>query len=247
MPELNQNIPRHIAIIMDGNGRWATKRGKLRVVGHRAGLRAVRKVVNSALQQGVSVLTLYAFSSENWNRPIPEVAALMSLFIHALNREIGSLHKRNIKLHVIGDTSRFDSKLQKMIEKSQLLTMHNSRLILNIAANYGGRWDIIQATKRLISLTEQKQLSVNEIDETLFTQQLSLAGLPEIDLVIRTGGECRISNFLLWQVAYAELYFTDTLWPDFDELQFMQAIHSFQSRGRRFGGANPLFSEITSC
>lgn len=247
MSELNQSFPKHIAIIMDGNGRWATQRGKRRAMGHKAGLKTVRKIVRSASRKGISALTLYAFSSENWSRPVIEVTALMSLFIYALSREINSLHRNNIKLHVIGDMTRFDAQLQQLIQNAQLLTVNNTGLALNIAANYGGRWDIVETAKKIITLTEKKQLSINEVDETFFSKQLSLSDLPEIDLVIRTGGEYRISNFLLWQVAYAEFYFTETLWPDFNELQFMQAIRSFQSRERRFGGAKEHSTRVISC
>lgn len=235
MPELNIGIPKHIAIIMDGNGRWANQRGQPRAAGHRAGLKVVRKIVRVASKTGIQALTLYAFSSENWNRPETEVSALMALFIYALNREVKRLHQNNIKLHIIGDISRFNPQLQKMIYQAQTLTEHNTGLVLNIAANYGGHWDIIQATKKLVTEIEQNRLSLDQLDESIFQKQLCLAGLPDVDLVIRTGGECRISNFLVWQIAYAELYFIETLWPDFDESAFMQAIEVFQSRERRFG------------
>lgn len=248
MPQYNVGVPKHIAIIMDGNGRWAKQRGLLRAIGHRAGLKAVRKAVRFASNQGVAALTLYAFSSENWNRPEEEVSALMSLFVYALNREVKSLHKNNIQLRIIGDISRFNAQLQKMIEKAQLLTANNTGLVLNIAANYGGRWDIIHATQSIMRDVKQGFIAVEHIDEQLFSRYLSLSGLPEIDLVIRTGGECRISNFLLWQVAYAEFYFTEVLWPDFDDTVFNSAINEFMYRERRFGGVNTeQHSEELSC
>lgn len=247
MSELNPSFPKHVAIIMDGNGRWAAQRGKLRAIGHQAGLKTVRKIVNSASKKGISALTLYAFSSENWSRPATEVSALMALFIYALNREINSLHKNNIQLRVIGDVSRFNEQLQLLIQKAQQRTKHNTGLVLTVAANYGGRWDIIEATKKVIGQIEKNQLSLDKLDETLFTQYISLSDLPEIDLVIRTGGEYRISNFLLWQIAYAEFYFTETLWPDFSETEFRQAITAFQSRERRFGGAQEHSTEVISC
>ncbi|WP_392566357.1 polyprenyl diphosphate synthase [Utexia brackfieldae] len=235
MPGLNIGIPKHVAIIMDGNGRWANQRGQSRAIGHRAGLKVVRKIVRAASEKGILALTLYAFSSENWNRPETEVSALMALFIYALNREVKRLHQNNIKLRIIGDISRFNQQLQKMIYQAQSLTENNTGLVLNIAANYGGHWDILQATKKLIAQIEDNQLSLAQLDEAVFQKQLCLADLPDVDLVIRTGGECRISNFLVWQIAYAELYFIETLWPDFDESAFMQAIEVFQSRERRFG------------
>ena len=232
------HTPRHVAIIMDGNGRWAKQRGQLRAIGHRAGLKAVRNAVKFASQKQITALTLYAFSSENWNRPEKEVDALMSLFIYALNHEVKKLHKNNIQLRIVGDISRFSAQLQNMIESAQKLTASNTGLKLNIAANYGGRWDIVNAAKCLIEDVQGQKLSADQVDENSFKQYLCLNNLPEVDLVIRTGGEYRVSNFLLWQIAYAELYFTEVLWPDFDEMVFQSAINEFMERERRFGEVN---------
>lgn len=228
-------IPNHVAIIMDGNGRWAKNRNQLRAVGHRAGLKAVRKTVQYASSVGIKAITLYAFSSENWKRPEQEVSSLMSLFVYALKREAKSLHKNNIRLNIIGDISRFPIQLQKMINDVQLMTANNTGLVLNIAANYGGRWDIINTMKNIITKINNKELSIDDLDENLISNNICLHTLPEIDLVIRTGGEYRISNFLLWQIAYSELYFTDILWPDFDQEALEDAISAFNNRERRFG------------
>ncbi|WP_392564784.1 isoprenyl transferase [Orbus wheelerorum] len=230
-----KHIPNHVAIIMDGNGRWAKNRNQLRVVGHRAGLKAVRKVVRHASSIGIKALTLYAFSSENWKRPEQEVSSLMSLFVYALNREAKTLNKNNIRLNIIGDISRFSAQLQTMIADVQNMTRNNTGLVLNIAANYGGRWDITQAIKQIISKVDNNLLSIDEINEDIVNEQLSLHDLPAIDLVIRTGGEHRISNFLLWQIAYSEFYFTDILWPDFGLDSLDEAISIFNKRERRFG------------
>jgi undecaprenyl diphosphate synthase len=216
----NKNIPQHIAIIMDGNGRWAQLQGKGRVAGHKAGVDSVRAVVASARKSNVKALTLFAFSSENWQRPAKEVGVLMDLFMYVLTKEVKRLHKHNIRFQVIGDLSRFSDDLQKNIAKSERLTINNTGLVLSIAANYGGRWDIAQAAKKLASDVNQGIISLDDINEDSLNQQTSLADLPTLDLLIRTGGDCRISNFLLWQVAYAELFFTDILWPDFNEKKF---------------------------
>lgn len=231
-----QKMPQHVAIIMDGNGRWAKERGRLRVVGHRYGAQAVRKAVNFAALHQIKVLTLYAFSSENWNRPEAEVSALMKLFMRALRSDVKKLHQNNIKLKVIGDTSKFSWALQQQINESETLTSNNSRLILNIAANYGGQWDILQATQQLATKVQQGELSVADITADTFQHALTTADQPPVDLLIRTSGEQRISNFLLWQLAYAELYFSTVLWPDFDEACFTDAILAYQQRDRRFGG-----------
>lgn len=228
-------IPKHIGIIMDGNGRWAKNRNLLRIVGHRAGLRAVRRTVERANELGVKVLTLYAFSSENWNRPEQEVSALMALFIYALNKEVKILHRNNIQLNIIGDITRFPAQIQKMIKLAQAKTMNNTGLILNIAANYGGRWDIVNSVKKLINQYERQSITLDMIDEEAINKEIALYGLPAVDLVIRTGGEYRISNFLLWQIAYSELYFTDVLWPDFNKETLDDAISEFIKRERRFG------------
>ncbi|MWN89140.1 isoprenyl transferase [Gilliamella sp. Pra-s65] len=229
-------IPSHVAIIMDGNGRWAQLRNQLRVVGHRAGLKTVRKIVTYAASLKVKVLTLYAFSSENWKRPSDEVSALISLFIYALNREIKNLHKNNVRLNIIGDISRFNEHLQNMIIGAQNLTKDNSGLVLNIAANYGGRWDILQSAKKMAMQVKLGEITLDEVTEDRFNSEMCMSEFPEVDLVIRTGGEYRISNFLLWQIAYSEFYFTDTLWPDFNQILFDEAINAFNARERRFGG-----------
>ena len=229
-------IPNHVAIIMDGNGRWAQQRKQLRAVGHRAGLKAVRKIVTYAATLGIKVLTLYAFSSENWKRPENEVSALISLFIYALNREMKSLHKNNVRLNIIGNISQFNDDLQNMIINAEQLTKDNSGLVLNVAANYGGRWDILQSTKKMAKQVFDGKITLDDITEERFNSEMSMHEFPEVDLVIRTGGEYRISNFLLWQIAYSELYFTDVLWPDFNQTLFDKAIDVFNTRERRFGG-----------
>lgn len=238
MNELNPtNIPKHVAIIMDGNGRWAKQQGKMRVFGHTNGVKAVRRSVSYARQIGVQSLTLYAFSSENWNRPEAEVSALMTLFMQALDREVKKLHKNNIKLLILGDKSRFSDKLQEKIAKAEKLTENNTALTVNIAANYGGCWDIVQAAQKLAGQVKAGELAPEQINEELFQQMLVTKAQPPVDLLIRTSGEQRISNFLLWQIAYAELYFTDVLWPDFNEEEFNRAVFAFQQRERRFGGS----------
>ena len=231
----NKNTPQHVAIIMDGNGRWAQLQGKGRVSGHRAGVASVRAVVASARKSNVKALTLFAFSSENWQRPEKEVSVLMDLFMYVLTKEVKRLHKHNIRFQVIGDLSRFSDKLQRNIAKSEQLTSENTGLVLSVAANYGGRWDIAQAAKKLASDVQQGTMTLDDINEQTLNAQTCLADLPALDLLIRTGGDYRISNFLLWQAAYAELYFTDILWPDFNEAQFEQAINCFDQRERRFG------------
>lgn len=220
---------------MDGNGRWAQQRGKLRTFGHKAGVEAVRASVRLAREVGVESLTLFAFSSENWQRPHEEVSLLMKLFSLVLKSEINKLNKNDICLKVIGDISAFDKKLQQKIHKAEALTANNKSLTLNIAANYGGRWDIIKASRRLAEKAQNGELDPDTIDEAMFNKYTSTSSLPELDLLIRTGGDHRVSNFLLWQCAYAEFYFTDVLWPDFDESEFTSAIKDFSNRQRRFG------------
>lgn len=229
------NIPKHVAIIMDGNGRWAQKRGLPRVAGHKAGVETVRSVITTCVEKGIEVVTLFAFSSENWRRPEKEVSLLMSLFLVALQREVKKLHKNGVCLRVVGDISAFDNKIQEQIKKSEELTKDNKRLVLNVAANYGGQWDITQSVKLLAKKIEAGELKAEEITSSLISENLSMSDLPEPDLFIRTGGEQRISNFLIWQLAYSELYFTDTLWPDFDKHEFELALESFAGRQRRFG------------
>ena len=231
----NQSLPKHVAIIMDGNGRWAQQRGKIRVAGHKAGVASVRQVVSTASRMGIKALTLFAFSSENWRRPETEVSALMELFMFVLAREVRKLHDSNIRLRVIGDIHGFSERLQKKISEAESLTAHNDGLTLNIAANYGGRWDIVQATQKLTAKICDGSLKPEQINEALLAEHLSMADIPDVDLLIRTGGDHRVSNFLLWQIAYAELSFTPVLWPDFGEEQFLDAIASFISRERRFG------------
>lgn len=242
---MNENVtipqsamPRHVAIIMDGNGRWAKEKGKLRLVGHKNGVQAVRKAVIFAAQNGIQSLTLYAFSSENWARPESEVRGLMDLFMLALKREVGKLDKNNIKLQILGDVSKFSLSLQKKIVEAEQITANNNGLILNIAANYGGRWDIVQAAQQLAQQVKSGCLQPQEITPERFQQHLVTQQQPEVDLLIRTSGEQRISNFLLWQLAYAELYFSPVLWPDFDEQEFANAIAVFQTRERRFGATD---------
>ncbi len=224
-------MPKHIAIIMDGNGRWATKRFLPRVAGHVKGVDAVRGIVEACIKRDIAFLTLFAFSSENWRRPADEVSLLMRLFVTALEKEVKKMHDNNIRLKIVGDLSRFDLPLQEAIQQAQELTAANTRLTVTICANYGGRWDIVQAVNKLTSANP----SQNDITEDMLGSHLSMAYAPEPDLFIRTGGETRISNFLLWQLAYTELYFTDTFWPDFNAKALDEAIHSYQARERRFG------------
>ncbi|PMR80325.1 polyprenyl diphosphate synthase [Halomonas urumqiensis] len=228
-------LPRHVAIIMDGNNRWAKARGLSGVRGHHAGVEAVRATIRRAAQRGIETLTLFAFSSENWKRPKAEVSALMELFLLALKREVGKLHENGIRLSVIGDRTAFSSSIQKHIERAEAKTQGNRRLHLVIAANYGGHWDITCAARRLAERVAAGQLDPQSIDEQRLESELCLSGDAPVDLCIRTSGEQRISNFLLWQMAYAELYFTPLLWPDFDGDALDLALTDFQRRQRRFG------------
>ncbi len=228
-------IPQHVAIIMDGNGRWAERRGSARFAGHKAGVEAVRNVVQMCGEIGVQALTLFAFSSENWRRPKKEVGLLLDLFITALEREVNKLHNSNVQLRVIGELGSFPVKLQQRIREAMSLTANNKGLVLNIAANYGGKWDVTQAMQKIATQVADNKLAPDAITEAIITQHLSMSDLPEPDLFIRTGGEQRISNFLIWQLAYTELYFTDVLWPDFDQQAFAAALQSFALRQRRFG------------
>lgn len=225
------SVPRHIAIIMDGNGRWATKRFLPRVAGHVKGVDAVRNIVEACIDRGVEFLTLFAFSSENWRRPADEVSLLMRLFMTALEREVSKMHANGICLRVIGDLSRFDEKLQSMIAEAERKTANNRRLTVTICANYGGRWDIMQAIGKMVAVYP----GATVFSEDQLAPHLSMAYAPEPDLFIRTGGEQRISNFLLWQLAYTELYFSEAYWPDFDAAKLDLAIASYQQRERRFG------------
>ncbi|MBK9609594.1 MAG: di-trans,poly-cis-decaprenylcistransferase [Betaproteobacteria bacterium] len=231
IPEVGQ-VPRHVAIIMDGNGRWAGKRMLPRVAGHKRGVEAVREVIKGCADQGVEFLTLFAFSSENWRRPEDEVTFLMQLFMHALEQEVAKLHQNDIRFKVIGDLSRFEPRLVDLIREGERLTAGNGTCTLTIAANYGGRWDIANAVRAM--LAEHPEHAAG-FDPDALAPYLAMSYAPEPDLFIRTGGEQRISNFLLWQLAYTELYFTDLLWPDFDREALAAAIRSYQQRERRFG------------
>jgi len=235
LSEEPSNIPKHIAIIMDGNGRWATQRNKYRTSGHKAGVKAVRKTIRQASKLNVRWLTLFAFSSENWSRPKKEVSMLMELFTRALKKEVPELHENGVRLNFIGDLSRFSDGLRKRIKQVAGLTKNNNKMILTIAVNYGGRWDILQASKKLAESVKNQHVSIDSVTEEQFAQYLSMSDIPSPDLLIRTGGEQRISNFLLWQMAYTELLFIPVLWPDFDEECLQQAVHTFQQRERRFG------------
>ena len=228
-------LPQHVAIIMDGNGRWAEHRNLPRHAGHKAGRDSVRAIVEESLRLGVEALTLFAFSSENWRRPPTEISLLMELFINALQREVRRLHANGVRLRVIGDITAFPQKLQENILRAEEQTASNSTLQLQIAANYGGRWDVLQAARALASAVQAGDLTPDAIDESLFSARMSMSDVPDPDLFIRTGGEQRISNFILWQCAYTELYFTDTLWPDFDEVAYRLAIDNFARRQRRYG------------
>jgi undecaprenyl diphosphate synthase len=226
------DVPQHVAIIMDGNGRWAKRQHLPRIAGHRRGVESVRNSVSACIERGISYLTLFAFSSENWRRPAEEVALLMQLFTSALTNEVEKLHKNGVRLKVVGDIERFGKKIRALIDKAENLTAANRRLTLTIAANYGGRWDIMQALSRLV---KEKNFSADNIKEEALAPYLAMSYAPEPDLFVRTGGEQRISNFLLWQLAYSELYFTETLWPDFDAAALDAAIASYRTRERRFG------------
>lgn len=241
----NYDKPNHIAIIMDGNGRWAQKRFMPRAFGHQAGVKTVRTIVEYCAIQKVEVLTLFAFSSENWRRPEQEVSLLMGLFMKTLQREIDKLHNNNIRLRFIGDRTAFAPQLQEKMTAGEIKTQHNNALTLVIAANYGGRWDLVQAARQLANKVASGELLSNDINEDLISQHLSIADLPEPDLFIRTGGEERISNFLLWQLAYTEFYFTPVLWPDFNAQELNTAIDSFKTRQRRFGHTGEQIQALT--
>lgn len=238
------NLPQHVGIIMDGNGRWAQKQGKNRVAGHKQGVETVRSSVSCARKLGIKALTLFAFSSENWRRPEQEVSVLMDLFMFVLTREVKRLHKNDIRFKVIGNIDKFSKKLQQKILESEKLTENNKGMVLSVAANYGGRWDITQAAKKLAEKVSTNELSLDEITEDALNNEISTADCPELDLLIRTGGDNRISNFLLWQAAYAEFYFTDVLWPDFVEQEFELAVSSFGQRQRRFGQTGEQVTKV---
>lgn len=230
-----EKLPRHIAVIMDGNGRWAKKHGKPRVFGHRSAVTAVRETTEAAAELGVSYLTLYAFSTENWKRPFTEVNALMSLLVETLRKEIETLMKNNIRLWAIGDLTKLPSSTYRALLEGIELTSKNTRMTLVLALNYSGKWEIIEATRKLAAAVADGTKSLEDIDETSFAEALSTKDIPDPELLIRTSGETRLSNFLLWQIAYAELYFTHTFWPDFRKEDLYEAIINFQQRERRFG------------
>ena len=229
------HIPAHVAVIMDGNGRWARKRAMPRHLGHRSGVGAVRKIVETAAKRGVKYLTLFAFSSENWNRPREEVSKLMGLFVEALQREVDDLHRNEVRLEFIGAREMLQPGLLEMIDAAEQRTKDNSGLRLHVAVAYGGRWDIGNATRALAAKVARGEMTTDDINDDSIAAELALAGVPDPDLLIRTGGEQRISNFLLWNLAYAELWFCDTLWPDFDEQDFDEALAFFANRERRYG------------
>ena len=235
IPTTSGTVPEHVAIIMDGNGRWAEARGQPRHAGHRAGVASVRSTIEECIRHGIKVLTLFAFSSENWRRPAAEVNLLMDLFLTSLQREVKRMQSNDIRLRVIGDISALPDKLQKRIRASENATRDNRRLVLQIAANYGGRWDITQAARRLAAAVRRGDLDPEDIDEKVLARATALSDVPDPDLFIRTGGDLRISNFLLWHCAYTELYFTPVLWPDFDAREFAKAVAEFARRQRRFG------------
>ncbi|MBP8925802.1 MAG: di-trans,poly-cis-decaprenylcistransferase [Pseudomonadales bacterium] len=229
------NVPRHVAIIMDGNGRWASARGLPALAGHRAGVEVIRKLLDACREHGVEVLTLFAFSSENWQRPRNEVRGLMALFMRYLRAEVRKLHSNGIRLRVIGDRARFAPRLRQLMQDGERQTVDNRGFTLVIAADYGGQWDIVQATRAIAVQVAAGHINADEVDVERLEQQLCLSDLPRPDLLIRTGGDHRISNFLLWQLAYTELYFTECFWPDFDTGEFVAALRDYAARERRFG------------
>ena len=235
MKNVNANKPNHVAIIMDGNGRWAKQQHQPRFMGHRAGVKAVEAIVKHCIELDVKVLSLFAFSSENWRRPSKEVSLLMELFNLALRQQVKRLHKNNIRLRIIGDLTKFSSSLQNKIEESQLLTENNTGLTLNIAANYGGRWDVVQAVQTIAKKVKAGEVDADAISEQMISDSLATAILPEPDLFIRTGGEQRVSNFLLWQMAYTEFFFTNTLWPDFSHNELESILLKFSKVNRNYG------------
>jgi len=232
---LSQKIPQHVAIVMDGNGRWAENQGLERIEGHRAGLDVVRMVIKFCLHKNIPVLSLFAFSSENWSRPTAEVEFLMQIFLESLKQEKSELHDKGICIRFMGDRSKLSDDICNKMYEAETLTINNNNLILNIALNYGGKWDIIQATKKIIKEVVDKVIALEDIDETTFSQRLSSHGLPDPDLFIRTSGEKRISNFFLMQLAYTELYFSDLYWPDFSVDEFENILSWFSERNRRYG------------
>lgn len=240
------SVPRHVAIIMDGNNRWAKKRLLPGISGHKSGVEAVKAVVRTSAKGGVEVLTLFAFSSENWRRPEKEVSALMQLFTLALEKEVRKLHKNNLRLKILGDVSVFSEKIQRLVREAEALTTDNTGMTLVIAANYGGQWDMANAARQLAQDVQQGLIQPEDISEASVQKYIGLGDMPAVDLLIRTGGEQRISNFLLWQSAYAEFYFSDVYWPDFDEKEYGRALDAFKSRTRRFGRTDDQLQEDKS-
>jgi len=232
------NLPRHIAIIMDGNGRWANVRGLPRIAGHREGVRTVRKITQICGELGIQALTLYTFSSENWKRPESEVSALINLLVSSLRKEVSDLMKNNVRFTVIGDMNKFDQQIQNELKNAFQKTKNNSGLNLNLALSYGSRQEILYATRKLVEKVTLGEIEIKDISEDLFSQMLHTKDLSDPDLLIRTGGEFRISNFLLWQIAYTEIHITDLYWPEFDKQDLMNAIYDYQNRERRFGKIN---------
>ncbi len=232
---LDHKLPQHIAIVMDGNGRWAENRGLARIEGHKAGVESVKKMISCCLERKIPCLSLFAFSSENWSRPADEVNFLMELFLEALRSELAELNQHGIRMYFTGDRSLLSGVLQKQMNEAEILTQNNQQLILNVVVNYGGKWDIVTAAKKMTQAVVNGQLTLDELNEEVFAQFLDTGSLPEPDLFIRTSGELRISNFFLWQLAYTELYFTEVHWPDFSEHELSLALASFSKRKRRFG------------
>ncbi|MDQ2972196.1 MAG: polyprenyl diphosphate synthase [Rhodanobacteraceae bacterium] len=244
-PSADTRVPRHIAIVMDGNGRWARRRGQPRSLGHRAGQKAVREAVEFCLRNHIDVLTLFAFSSENWRRPDDEVGALMELFLRALDREVDELHGNGVRVRFVGELTAFAENIRTRMLTAMDKTLGNNALTLNVCVNYGGRWDIAQASRQAALAVQRGELAIGAIDETTLAPYLCLSESPPPDLLIRTGGEHRVSNFLLWQIAYAELYFTDALWPDMDQAALQEAIEDYAGRERRFGRTGAQVARVS--
>ena len=245
--QINQDkIPAHVAVIMDGNGRWAKKKGNNRIFGHKNGVNSVRQTVEAAAEIGIHYLTLYAFSSQNWHRPKEEINSLMSLLISTINNELPRLQKNNVKLSSIGDLSQLPHDVVNKLNDAKEKTANNSRLTLILALNYSGRWEIAEAARKIAKDVQANTINSDDVDENLFKNYIETTGIPDTELLIRTSGEMRLSNFLLWQLAYAELYFTKTLWPDFKKEEFYQAIIDFQKRERRFGKTGEQLQKINN-
>ncbi|MCA0402652.1 MAG: di-trans,poly-cis-decaprenylcistransferase [Proteobacteria bacterium] len=242
---MNQILPQHIAIVMDGNGRWAESRGLVRIEGHKAGVQAVKTIIRCCLESNIPILSLFAFSSENWSRPENEVEFLMQLFIDALHTELGELHQYGIRLRFTGNKAGLSDKLCDEMQKAESFTASNQKLILNIVVNYGGKWDILEAAKSIAKSVLDGHLDLNALTEADVAKALDTYGLPDPDLFIRTSGEQRISNFFLWQLAYTELYFTEKTWPEFDELEFQKALNNFGQRERRYGKLSRQLNEAS--